>query len=51
MKAKVTFAWWLLWLYLPGVKLTAYVTGLEPDWDKVCAYINRGMKVRIVKAA
>lgn len=40
---KVTVAWWLEW-YLSGVLMTAKLTGLHPDMDKVGAMVQLGVR-------
>lgn len=39
-------AWWVDW-YLTGVLLVARLTGLEPDWAKVLATVERGIRVKV----
>lgn len=43
---RVRFAWWL-WPYLRSVALFAWMTGLEPDFDKVERMIRRAMRTHI----
>jgi hypothetical protein len=38
--------WWA-WLYLHGMATMAHATGLEPNWDKVAAWLTRGIVVRV----
>lgn len=45
---QVKVRWWLR-LYLYGVALTSYLTGMEPDYAKVQKWINRGVKSRLVR--
>ena len=48
--ARITFAWWLQWLYLPGI-YTMIAMGAEPDMRKVADMVARAVRIRIVKAA
>ncbi|SEG20693.1 hypothetical protein [Marinobacterium lutimaris] len=46
---EVRISWWLRW-YIYGVIITARLTGLDPNWTKVKAMIDRGVKVGRTKA-
>lgn len=46
LTARVTFAWW--WRpYVYGVALTCWLTGLEPNWSKVAAKMNKAARIHI----
>lgn len=45
MTVKLRFPWW--WrLYLGGCYLFAFVTGLEPDVEKIARFIVRHSEIR-----
>lgn len=48
MKVTVTIhvAWWVK-PYLCGVLLTAWLTGRQPDPDRVRAWVQRGMTMKM----
>ena len=41
IRAKVK--WWLK-LYLSGLSMVCWLTGNNPDWNKVNAWVERGIK-------
>ncbi|VFR96501.1 hypothetical protein RAN3_1879 [plant metagenome] len=45
---RLRFAWWLRW-YLAGVALTARMSGLEPDANKVAGWVRRAARVQAVR--
>lgn len=51
MKVTVTIrvAWWVK-PYLCGVLLTAWLTGRQPDPDRVGAWVQRGMTMKMTEA-
>lgn len=50
LRVRITLAWWLRYLYLPGVMATAKATGLDPDWEKVGRMVERGTTVEVIGA-
>lgn len=42
----IEVAWWISW-YLTGVSLTAWLTGMEPDMEKVGTWVARSIRVRV----
>jgi hypothetical protein len=38
--------WWLKW-YLSGVIVMAYITGREPNLERVTSWVGRGMKIEV----
>lgn len=38
----IKYRWWLGY-YLSGVKLTAQITGLDPDFQRVKRWVSRGI--------
>lgn len=44
---KVSFAWWLP-LYLSGVWHFAWLTGAEPDWDKVSKKVASAARLEVI---
>lgn len=52
-KAQITlvvgFAWWWRW-YVRGVVLTVWLTGREPDLDKLAYWAGRAVRVRQVRS-
>lgn len=46
-KIRIRFAWWLTWLYLPGVSFFSNM-GMEPDMDKVQAAIEKAASVKVI---
>ena len=48
LQCKVKFAWW--WrLYVAGVVLMASITGMQPNYEKVTAWANRAISIKIIK--
>ncbi|MDV5861385.1 hypothetical protein QM298_10745 [Pseudomonas mendocina] len=46
LTARVTFAWW--WRpYVYGVAMTCWLTGLEPDWQKVYRMADKAIRIKI----
>lgn len=46
IRASVRFAWWVK-PYLNACVLFAWLTGMEPDYDKVAAMISKGIKLNL----
>jgi len=46
----VRFSWWVR-PYLYGVALTAWLTGLTPDFEKVKRTVQRGTHAKVVPHA
>lgn len=44
---RVKVKWWLK-LYLSGLSMVCWLTGNEPDWDKVNAWVERGIELEKV---
>ena len=44
MTIKVRIAWWVRW-YISGVALCAFLTGFQPDMDKVKATAMKGVRL------
>lgn len=42
----VSFAWWVK-PFLIGVAITSYLTGLEPNYDRISNICIRGVKLSI----
>ena len=42
MTIKVRIAWWVRW-YISSVALCAFLTGFQPDMDKVKAKVMKGV--------
>ena len=40
--ATIRIAWWVRW-YISGVALCAFLTGFQPDMDKVKAKVMKGV--------
>ena len=40
----VRIAWWVRW-YISGVALCAFLTGFQPDMDKVKAKVMKGVRL------
>ena len=40
----VRVAWWVRW-YISGVALCAFITGSQPDMEKIKAKVMKGIKV------
>ena len=45
---KVRQAWWLR-AYLFGVTIVSMATGLDPDWNRVLYWTERGIKLEVIK--
>ncbi len=48
VRASIRMRWWLRW-YLAAVVWTARETGLEPDWERVEWWIQRGLVLRTTR--
>lgn len=48
MTITIRTAWWVK-PYLYGVLLTARLTGLQPEPDRVGAWVKRGMTLKITE--
>lgn len=48
INVSVRLVWWVKW-YVAGVAAMSRATGLEPDWDRVTAWVMRGIKTEIVQ--
>lgn len=46
LELTVRVAWWVRW-YLAGVLLVARLAGLEPNWIKVLAAVERGIRMDV----
>lgn len=44
IKVTIRVAWWVRW-YISGVALFAFITGAQPDMDKIKAKVMKGIKV------
>lgn len=44
LKVTIRIAWWVRWC-ISGVALCAFLTGFQPDMDKVKAKVMKGIKV------
>ena len=44
IKVTIRVAWWVRW-YISGVALCAFLTGFQPDMDKVKAKVKKGIKI------
>ena len=44
MTIKVRIAWWVRW-HISGVALCAFLTGFQPDMDKVKAKVMKGVRL------
>ncbi len=42
----IRVSWWLRW-YLAGVSLMCRMTGGQPDYDRVCGWVRRAIKLRM----
>ena len=42
MTIKVRIAWWVRW-YISGVALCAFLTGSQPDMEKIKAKVMKGV--------
>ena len=42
IKVTIRVAWWVRW-YISGVALCAFITGFQPDMDKVKAKVMNGV--------
>lgn len=40
----IRVAWWVRW-YISGVALCAFLTGLEPDMEKIKAKVMKGVRL------
>ena len=40
----IRIAWWVRW-YISGVALCAFLTGFQPDMDKVKAKVMKGVRL------
>ena len=45
MKITIRVAWWVRW-YIGGVALFAFLTGMEPDMEKVKAKVMKGIRIK-----
>lgn len=41
----VKISWWLRY-YLIGVSMMCYLTGAQPDYDKIDYWISRAVKIK-----
>ena len=41
---KVRVAWWVRW-YISGVALFAFITGAQPDMEKITAKVMKGVRI------
>jgi len=48
-RVHVRFSWWLRY-YLGAVVICSRVTALEPDWEKLDAWIKRGIVLDVKDA-
>lgn len=48
VRASIRMRWWLRW-YLAAVMWTARATGLEPGWERVEWWIQRGLVLRTTR--
>ena len=44
MTIKVRIAWWVRW-YISGVALRAFITGAQPDMEKITAKVMKGVRL------
>ena len=44
IKVKITVAWWVRW-YISGVALCAFITGAQPDIEKIKATAMKGVRL------
>ena len=44
MTIKVRIAWWVRW-YISGVALRAFITGAQPDMEKVKDKVMNGVRL------
>lgn len=48
LRIRLRVAWWLRW-YLSGVALAEYLTGMEPNPDRVGRWIQRAIRVEVIR--
>jgi len=46
LRIETKLTWWLK-PYLFGIAAMVFLTGREPNWDRVNGFIKRGVKARI----
>ena len=44
IKVTIRIAWWVRW-YISGVALCAFITGAQPDMEKIKAKVMKGIKI------
>ncbi len=44
MTIKVRIAWWVRW-YISGVALCAFITGAQPDMEKIKDKVMKGVRI------
>ena len=44
IKVTIRVAWWVRW-YISGVALCAFLTGFQPDMEKVKANVMKGVRI------
>ena len=45
IKVTVRVAWWVRW-YISGVALCAFITGAQPDMEKITAKVKKGVRIK-----
>lgn len=45
IKVTIHIAWWVRW-YIGGVALFSFITGMEPDMEKVKAKVLKGVRLK-----
>lgn len=45
LKVTIRCAWWVRW-YISGVALCAFITGAQPDMEKIKATVMKGIKIK-----
>ncbi len=48
LRIRLHVAWWLRW-YLSGVSLAGYLTGLDPNPERVGRWIQRAIRVEVIR--
>jgi hypothetical protein len=50
-EVRVSFAWWLRWVYLPGVMTMCLLLHVEANPERMARVVARATRVRIVPKA
>ncbi len=49
IEVRVTFSWWLKYLYIPMISIMCDITGMQPDAVKFKRVFAMGVKVEIIE--